>query len=78
MSVSRFLGPATLVYAVGATIATLWWASDLTRRVKTIEESTVTAERIARLETEVRALAEGTKELKLSINDLVRELRRGE
>jgi hypothetical protein len=78
MSVSRFLGPATLVYAVSATIAALWWASDLTRRVKTIEESTVTAERIARLETEVRALAEGTKELKLSINDLVRELRRGE
>jgi hypothetical protein len=78
MSFCRFLGPATLVYTVSAAVAALWWASDLTRRVKTIEESTVTAERIARLETEVRALAEGTKELRLSINDLVRELRRGE
>ena len=77
-SAMRFLGPATLVYLVSATLAALWWASDLTRRVATIEGSTVTGERIARLETEVRSLADGTKELKVSINELVRELRRGE
>jgi len=72
----KISGPATLVYLISATVGALWWASDLTRRVKTIESSTVTAERIARLETEVRTLADNTKELKGSINDLVRELRR--
>lgn len=76
MSFDKLIGPATIVYLIGATVAALWWASDLTRRVKTIEESTVTAERIARLETEVRTLGDNTKELKGSINELVRELRR--
>jgi uncharacterized protein YlxW (UPF0749 family) len=76
MRFDKVLGPATIVYLVSATLAALWWASDLTRRVTTIEGSTVTAERIARLETEVRSLAEGTRELKVSINELVRELKR--
>ena len=76
MSFDRFVGPAMIVYLVSATVAALWWASDLTRRVKTIEESTVTAERIARLESEVSTLADNTKELKGSINDLVHELKR--
>lgn len=76
MSFDRFVGPATIVYLISATVAALWWASDLTRRVKTVETSTVTAERIARLETEVGTLGDSTKELKASINDLVRELRR--
>ncbi len=76
MKFDRILGPATLIYLISVTVGALWWASDLTRRVRTIEDSTVTAERIARLETEVRALAENTRELKGSINDLVRELRR--
>jgi hypothetical protein len=40
-----------------------------------LEASTVTAERIARLETEVRGLADNTKELKGSVQDLVRELK---
>ena len=76
MKFDKALGPATIVYLVSATVAALWWASDLTRRVTTIEGSTVTAERIARLETEVRSLAEGTRELKASINELVHELKR--
>ena len=76
MRFNKIMGPATLVYLVSATVGALWWASDLTRRVKTIESSTVTAERIARLETEVHTLADNTKELKRSINDLVHELRR--
>lgn len=76
MKFDKVLGPATIVYLVSATVAALWWASDLTRRVTTIEGSTVTAERIARLETEVRSLAEGTRELKASINELVHELKR--
>ena len=76
MTWDKFVGPATLVYLISATVAALWWASDLTTRVKTIEASTVTAERIARLETETRTLADNTRELKGSINELVRELRR--
>jgi hypothetical protein len=76
MSVERFLGPATIVYLVSATVAALWWASDLTRRMQTVESSTVTAERIARLEVEVKALAEGTRELKVAVSDLVHEIRR--
>jgi translation initiation factor IF-2 len=72
----KVLGPATIVYVFSVTVGTLWWASDLTRRVRTIEASTVTGERIARLEQEVRSLAESTKELKGSIGELVRELRR--
>jgi hypothetical protein len=75
MSFDKILGPATIIYLLSATVAALWWASDLTRRVTTVEASTVTAERIARLEAEVRGLGENTKELKSSVQDLVRELR---
>lgn len=76
MKFDKFIGPATIVYLVSATVTGLWWASDLTRRVQTIESSTVTGERIARLEAEVRGLAESTRELKGSIGELVRELKR--
>jgi hypothetical protein len=76
MSFDKLWGPATVVYLVSATVAGLWWASDLTRRVQTIEQSTVTAERIARLEVEVRALGDNTRDLKGSVRELVRELRR--
>lgn len=76
MRFDKFIGPATIVYLVSASVMALWWASDLTRRVQTIEGSTVTGERIARLETEVRGLAESTRELKGSISELVRELKR--
>ena len=76
MKFDKFIGPATVVYLASASVMALWWASDLTRRVQTIEGSTVTGERIARLETEVRALGESTRELKGSINELVRELRK--
>jgi hypothetical protein len=54
----KLVGPATLVYVASAGLAGLWWASDLSRRVLTIEHSTVTAERLARLEAEVHALAQ--------------------
>lgn len=76
MTFDRFVGPATLVYLISATVAALWWASDLSRRVQTIESSTVTAERIARLEQEVRALSDSTRDLKANIAELVHELRR--
>jgi hypothetical protein len=75
MSFDKILGPAMVVYMISATVAALWWASDLTRRVTTVETSTVSAERIARLEAEVRGLGESTKDLKTSVQDLVRELR---
>ena len=75
MSFDKLLGPATLVYLASATVTALWWASDVTARVATLEHSTVTAERIARLEAETAALADNTRELKAGVNDLVRELR---
>ena len=75
MKLEHVIGPATIIYLVSATTAALWWASDLTRRVNTIEASTVTAERIATLESEVSALAQNTRELRASVNELVRELR---
>lgn len=76
MKLDGFIGPATIVYLASASVTGLWWASDLTRRVQTMEGSTVTGERIARLESEVRGLAENTRELKGSINELVKELKR--
>lgn len=75
MTFDKLFGPATLIYLASITVAALWWASDLTARVSTIEHSTVTAERIARLEAQVGTLADGTQEMKSSVNDLVRELR---
>jgi len=75
VSFDKVLGPAMIVYLISVTVAALWWASDLTRRVATVEASTVTGERIARLEAEVRGLGERTKELRSSVQDLVRELR---
>ena len=75
-ALARLVATRGLIYLISATVTALWWASDLTRRVNTIEGSTVTAERIARLETDVRTLGENTRELKGSINELVRELRK--
>jgi uncharacterized protein YlxW (UPF0749 family) len=73
--IEKFIGPATLVYAFSASVASLWWAADLSRRVDTIEHSTVTAERLARLEAEVHALGQATRDMKESVNDLSRALR---
>lgn len=75
MTIDKLFGPATVVYVVSVTVAALWWASDLTARVTTLENSTVTAERITRLEAQIGALAEGTHEMKSTVNELVRELR---
>jgi hypothetical protein len=66
----KLVGPATLVYVASAGLAGLWWASDLSRRVLTIEHSTVTAERLARLEAEVHALGQATRDLRTSVNEL--------
>jgi hypothetical protein len=76
MTAGKFLGPATLVYLASVSVAALWWASDLTARVTAIERSTVTAERIARLEAQVAGMSENTKDLKRGVEDLVAELRR--
>jgi hypothetical protein len=40
-----------------------------------MEASAVTAERLARLEGEVRALAESTRELRVNVTALLRDLR---
>ncbi|MFM9863661.1 MAG: hypothetical protein ACKVRO_08640 [Micropepsaceae bacterium] len=76
MTADKLIGPATLIYLASVSTAALWWASDLTTRVAQIESSTVTAERIARLETQVAALNENTNDLKRSVNNLVHELKR--
>lgn len=75
MMMQKIFGPASIVWMLSASIASLWWASDLSRRVQTIEQTTVTAERLARLESEVHALSQNTSELKLSVNELTRAIR---
>ncbi len=71
----KLVGPATLVYVASAGLAGLWWASDLSRRVLTIEHSTVTAERLARLEAEVHALSQATRDLRTSVTELSHSLK---
>jgi hypothetical protein len=71
----KLVGPATLVYVASAGFAGLWWASDLSRRVLTIEHSTVTAERLARLEAEVHALGQATRDLRTSVTELSHSLK---
>ena len=73
--IAKLMGHAGLAWIASACIAGLWWASDLSRRVDTMEHSTVTAERLARLEAEVHALSENTGQLRQAIADLSRNLR---
>jgi hypothetical protein len=75
MTVDKLVGPATVIYLISMSVAALWWASDLTARVAVLEHTTVTAERIARIETEVATLADVTKDLRQGVNELVREFR---
>lgn len=75
MKHEAYFTPAVFVYLISASVAGLWWASDLTRRVSTIEGSAVTAERLARLEVEVRALAESSRDLKANVTAMLRDLR---
>jgi HAMP domain-containing protein len=76
MIIGKLSTSAAAIYAASATVASLWWASDLSRRVQTIEQSTVTAERLARVETEVRALAQATRDLRTSVDGLAGNLKR--
>lgn len=64
MTLDKLAGPASVIYLVSASVAALWWASDLTARVAALEHSTVTAERIAHLETEVEGLSRTNQNLK--------------
>ena len=52
------------------------WVGALDEKVDQLKASAVSDGRISRLEQRVDTLADNTKELKVSINDLVRELRR--
>ncbi len=62
--------------SIGATIiAGAFFFGGLAARVQTLETSTVTAERIATLEAEVRTMRQSTDELKGSIKDLVRAVK---
>jgi hypothetical protein len=62
--------------SIGATIiAGAFFFGGLAARVQVLEHSTVTAERIATLEAEVRTMRESTDDLKGSIKDLVRAVK---
>ena len=64
--------------SIGATIVFgSMWLGALDESVRTLKSSTVTAERIASLETEVREFKQTNKELRESVNVLIREIRRG-
>jgi hypothetical protein len=51
----KWVGPATLVYAITATFGAIWWASDLSARLHEAEgkvhASAMTADRLTRVET---------------------------
>ena len=51
----KWLGPATLVYAISATFGAIWWASDLSSRLEEAEAKVLitqsTADRLTRVET---------------------------
>jgi hypothetical protein len=58
--------------SIGATIiASAFFFGGMATRVEVLEHSTVTAERMATLEGEVRAMRQSTDELKGSVKDLV-------
>lgn len=62
--------------SIGATIiAGAFFFGGLAARVQALEDSTVTAERMATLEGEVRAMRASTDEMKTSVKDLVRAVR---
>ncbi len=63
--------------SIGATIFFgAMWLGSLQNDVAHLKASSVTDGRISRLEQRVETLNENTRELKLSINELVRELKR--
>lgn len=63
--------------SIGATIFFgAMWLGSLENDVNDLKASSVTDGRIARLEQRVETLNENTRELKGSINELVRELKR--
>lgn len=63
--------------SIGATIiAGAFFFGGLAARVQALETSTVTAERMATLEGEVRGMRQSTDELKVSMKELVVAVRR--
>lgn len=55
MAWDKIIGPATLIYIVSASVAGIWWASDLSSRVSAAETqvriTAASSERITRVET---------------------------
>ena len=63
--------------SIGATIVFgSMWLGALDESVRTLRSSTVTAERIAALEVEVREFKSTNKDLRESVNTLIKEIRR--
>lgn len=42
MNWDKLVGPGTVVYLIGATVAGIWWASDLSTRMATAESNALT------------------------------------
>lgn len=42
MNWDKLIGPATIVYLITITVGGVWWASDLSTRVKTVEDNAAT------------------------------------
>ena len=51
----KLIGPATLVYAISATFAAIWWAASVSARIddaeRKISAASNTADRLTRVET---------------------------
>ena len=54
MNVGMLVGPATWVFLAGQLVVAIWWASSIDGDVHTLKQSTVTAERIGKLDTHFR------------------------
>lgn len=63
--------------SIGATvIGCAFFFGSLTHRVETLEKSTVTAERIARMETNIDNMTRSASDLRASVDLLSRQIRR--
>lgn len=74
MSFDKFAGVA--LFLIGQTVVAIWWAASINSDVNSLKNSTVSGERIVRLETQMNTLEGSNRDLKISIDTLAREIRR--
>lgn len=76
MNPAMFVGPATWLFLAAQLTAGIWWASSINSTVSRLDGTTVTAERIGKLETRFESLEKTNSRLETAVNALVIELRR--